>query len=95
MVFVGNPVLAASGSDVALFLREFPAEALAKSHGRSVVGREAAAEHLRNYRDAIAWTHDQTVRFMNKGYVRDQIVEQMGQMPPHLRAQLRTLEEVR
>lgn len=67
-------------------LRRFPAEALAKSHGRSVVGAEASRDHLRNYRDVIAWTHDQTVRFMNKGYVRDQIVEQMGQMPPHLRA---------
>ena len=67
-------------------LRRFPAEALAKSHGRSVVGREASAEHLLNYRDVIAWTHDQTVRFMNKGYVPDQIVEHLGEMPPHLRA---------
>lgn len=67
-------------------LRRFPAEALAKSHGRSVVGAEDARYHLRNYRDAIAWTHDQTVRQMNKGYVPDQIVERLGDMPPHLRA---------
>lgn len=67
-------------------LRRFPAEALAKSHGRSVVGAEAARDHLRNYRDVIAWTHDQTVRFMNQGYVPDQIVEKLGDMPPHLRA---------
>ena len=35
---------------------------------------------------SIAWTHDQTVRYMNQGYVPDQIVEQLGDMPPHLRA---------
>lgn len=66
-------------------LRGFPADALAKSHGRSVVGTEAARDHLRNYRDVIAWTHDQTVRHMNQGYVPDQIVERL-EMPPHLRA---------
>ena len=66
-------------------LRSFPADALAKSHGRSVVGTEAARDHLRNYRDVIAWTHDQTVRFMNQGYVPDQIVERL-EMPPHLRS---------
>ena len=65
-------------------LRAFPAEALAKSHGRSVVGAEASRDHLRNYRDVIAWTHDQTVRRMNQGYVPDQIVERLD-MPPHLR----------
>lgn len=67
-------------------LRGFPAEALAKSHGRSVVGREESADHLRNYRDVIAWTHDQTIRYMNQGYVRDQLPELVGEMPPHLRA---------
>lgn len=66
-------------------LRSFPAEALAKSHGRSIVGADAARDHLRTYRDVIAWTHDQTVRFMNQGYVPDQIVERL-EMPPHLRA---------
>ncbi|HTT50285.1 MAG TPA: alkyl sulfatase dimerization domain-containing protein [Streptosporangiaceae bacterium] len=65
-------------------LRTFPAEALAKSHGRSVVGAGASRDHLRNYRDVIAWTHDQTVRRMNQGYVPDQIVERLA-MPPHLR----------
>ena len=65
-------------------LRAFPAEALAKSHGRSVVGAEASRDHLRNYRDVIAWTHDQTVRRMNQGYVPGQIVERLD-MPPHLR----------
>lgn len=67
-------------------MRKFPAEALAKSHGRSVVGREESADHLRNYRDVIAWTHDQTIRYMNQGYVRDQLRELVGEMPPHLRA---------
>lgn len=35
-------------------LRAFPADALAKSHGRSVVGTEACRDHLRNYRDVIS-----------------------------------------
>lgn len=65
-------------------LRAFPAAALARSHGRSVVGADASRDHLRNDRDVIARTHDRTVRRMNQGYVPDQIVERLD-MPPHLR----------
>ena len=35
-------------------LRAFPADALAKSHGRSVVGTDSCRDHLRNYRDVMA-----------------------------------------
>ncbi len=66
-------------------LRTFPAQALAKSHGRSVVGAQASRDHLRNYRDVIVWTHDQTVRRMNQGYIPGQIAASLD-MPPHLRA---------
>lgn len=48
-------------------LRSLPADALAKSHGRSIVGAEAARDHLSDCRDAIAWTHDQTVRYIGRG----------------------------
>ena len=58
-----------------------PAEALAEGHSRSIVGAEASRDHLRNYRDVIAWTHDQSVRFMNKATFHDQIVERLEQMP--------------
>ena len=67
-------------------LRTYPADALAKSHGRCIVGREESAEHLLSYRDSIAWMHDQTVRWMNKGFAPDQIVERIGELPDHLAA---------
>ncbi|MGI9600334.1 MAG: alkyl sulfatase dimerization domain-containing protein [Acidimicrobiales bacterium] len=67
-------------------LRAYPAEALAKSHGRCIVGSDDAAEHLLAYRDSIAWMHDQTVRWMNNGLDPDQIVERIGDLPDHLAA---------
>ena len=67
-------------------LRAYPADALAKSHGRCIVGRDDAADHLLAYRDSIAWMHDQTVRLMNKGFTPDQIVERLGELPEHLAA---------
>jgi alkyl sulfatase BDS1-like metallo-beta-lactamase superfamily hydrolase len=38
---------------------------------------------MRNYRDAIQYVHDQTVRHMNKGLTPDELV-QVVKLPPHL-----------
>lgn len=56
-------------------LRRFPAEYLVVSHGRPVAGKEATAEVLRAYRDAIQYVFDQTLRYMNKGYLPDELVQ--------------------
>lgn len=65
-------------------MRQFPAVDLVGSHMRPVHGADEAAAHLRDYRDMIQYTHDQTVRLMNQGYTPGNIVEMLGQLPPHL-----------
>jgi alkyl sulfatase BDS1-like metallo-beta-lactamase superfamily hydrolase len=40
---------------------------LAASHGNPVYGVDTVAEHIRRYRDAILWVHDETVQGMNAG----------------------------
>jgi alkyl sulfatase BDS1-like metallo-beta-lactamase superfamily hydrolase len=64
-------------------LRRFRAAAMVPSHGVPVVGADTVEEVLRNYRDAIQYVHDQTIRHMNKGLTPDELV-QVVQLPPHL-----------
>ena len=64
-------------------LRGFQASAMVPAHGLPVVGAEKVEEVLRNYRDAIQFVHDQTVRHMNKGLTPDQLVRTV-RLPPHL-----------
>ena len=61
-------------------LRTFDAWCMVPSHGPPLCGPENIHTLLRNFRDAIQFTHDQTIRWMNKGYTMDQlalIVEQL------------------
>ena len=61
-------------------LRAFDAWCMVPSHGPPLCGAENIHTLLRNFRDAIQFTHDQTIRWMNKGYTMDQlalIVEQL------------------
>ena len=67
-----NPTIWADGLDR---LREFDAEILVPHHGRPVEGRERIAALLTDYRDAIQYVHDQTLRYMNKGWTPDEIAE--------------------
>ncbi|MGL5977658.1 MAG: alkyl sulfatase dimerization domain-containing protein [Erysipelotrichaceae bacterium] len=65
-------------------MRTFPAEHLIGNHMRPVDGVEASYQHLTDYRDLIQYTHDQTVRLINKGYTPENIVKELEQLPPHL-----------
>ncbi len=56
------------------------------AHGRPVAGTANIAELLTAYRDAIAFTHDQAVRFINKGYTPDELAETLPALPQHLAA---------
>lgn len=53
------------------------------SHMRPWVGNEYIVERITNYRDAIQYTHDQSIRHMNKGLTREELVEAV-QLPDHL-----------
>ncbi len=64
-------------------LRRLQADYLAPTHGRPVVGADRVEEVLRMTRDGIQYVHDQTVRYMNKGFTPDELVQQV-QLPPHL-----------
>jgi alkyl sulfatase BDS1-like metallo-beta-lactamase superfamily hydrolase len=66
-------------------MREYGAEVehMVLQHGTPVSGNEEIHTVLRNYRDAIQFTHDQTMRWANKGYAKDEIAR-MVKLPPHL-----------
>jgi alkyl sulfatase BDS1-like metallo-beta-lactamase superfamily hydrolase len=66
-------------------MREFGADVdhMVLQHGTPVSGNEAIHTVLRNYRDAIQYTHDQTLRYANQGYAKDEIAR-MVRLPPHL-----------
>jgi alkyl sulfatase BDS1-like metallo-beta-lactamase superfamily hydrolase len=64
-------------------LREFPADFMVLQHGPPVSGKAEVAEVLRNYRDAIQFVRDQTIRFMNQGLAPDEIAD-IVKLPPHL-----------
>lgn len=59
---------------------------LVPSHSRPISGQNVIWETLTNYRDAIQFVHDQTIRLMNKGLTPQEIVEQV-KLPPHLAQQ--------
>jgi len=64
-------------------LRAYKADYMVPLHGRPVSGAQNVEEVLRMTRDGIAYIHDQTVRWMNKGLTPDELVEKV-KLPPHL-----------
>ena len=64
-------------------MRALRAQYLVPSHTRPLTGADHIYETLTNYRDAIQFVHDQTIRLMNKGLTPQQIVEKV-KLPPHL-----------
>ncbi|AYC33944.1 MBL fold metallo-hydrolase [Pseudomonas cavernae] len=75
-----DPVLWVNSLDL---LRAFKAEYMVPSHGQPVSGQDKVEEVLRMTRDGIAYVHDQSVRWMNKGLTPDELVEKV-KLPPHL-----------
>jgi alkyl sulfatase BDS1-like metallo-beta-lactamase superfamily hydrolase len=64
-------------------MRRFPAQYMMSSHGRPVSGAENVANVLSSYRDAIQYVFDQTIRYMNMGYLPDELV-QVVKLPKEL-----------
>jgi alkyl sulfatase BDS1-like metallo-beta-lactamase superfamily hydrolase len=66
-------------------MRGFAAEAehMVLQHGTPISGRDYIQQVLMYYRDAIQYTHDQTLRFSNKGYSKDEVAK-LVKLPPHL-----------
>ena len=64
-------------------MRRLEPEVLVPSHTRPVIGRQQISDRLTNYRDAIQYVHDQTIRGINLGLTQDQLATSI-QLPPHL-----------
>ncbi|MEM7357354.1 MAG: alkyl sulfatase dimerization domain-containing protein, partial [Acidobacteriota bacterium] len=56
-------------------LRQLDSWCMVPSHGPPVCQRDNIQRLLVNFRDAIQFTHDQTVHFMNQGYKPDELAE--------------------
>lgn len=64
-------------------LRKLQSEYLIPCHTRPIIGLEKINKVLTDYRDAIQYIHDQTMRGMNKGLTPDELVETV-KLPSHL-----------
>ncbi|MCP4623654.1 MAG: MBL fold metallo-hydrolase [bacterium] len=67
-------------------MRALGAEYLVPHHTKPISGADKIYETLTNYRDAIQYVHDQTIRLMNRGLSPLEIVERV-KLPPHLARQ--------
>ncbi|HKB41995.1 MAG TPA: alkyl sulfatase dimerization domain-containing protein [Gemmataceae bacterium] len=64
-------------------MRDLKPAYLVPSHGQPLAGTERIAAVLTDYRDAIQYVHDQTLRGLNRGLTPDELVESI-KLPPHL-----------
>ena len=64
-------------------MRYLEPEFLIPSHSRPLEGSQIILKHLTDYRDAIQFVHDQTVRLMNKGMTPREIASEIV-LPEHL-----------
>lgn len=69
-------------ASIDLMRRLHPA-VLIPSHTRPLQGEQLIAQTLTDYRDAIRYVHDQTIRMMNAGLLPDEIAERI-KLPAHL-----------
>lgn len=60
------------------------ADSYSASHMRPWVGNDFIVERVTNYRDAIQYVHDQSVRLMNRGYTREELADAI-ELPQHLK----------
>jgi len=72
-------------------MRRLGAEYLVPHHTRPIIGADKIFETLTNYRDAIQYVHDQTIRLMNQGLSPLEIVDRV-RLPAHLARQPYLLE---
>ena len=64
-------------------MRAFAPDVMIPQHSQPVLGAAEIETRLRNYRDAIQYVHDETIRLINEGLSPDQIAEVI-ELPPHL-----------
>jgi alkyl sulfatase BDS1-like metallo-beta-lactamase superfamily hydrolase len=65
-------------------MRTYTPKILVPSHGPIVEGEAEVERILVTYRDAIQWTHDQSVRLINEGKRPEELAELLPELPEHL-----------
>ncbi|MES2685082.1 MAG: alkyl sulfatase dimerization domain-containing protein, partial [Pseudomonadota bacterium] len=66
-------------------MRRLSPELLLPSHTRPIAGKDEIARVLTDYRDAIRYVYDQTMRAMNRGLLPDEVAATL-KLPAHLAA---------
>ena len=66
-------------------MRALNAELMVPSHTRALAGKAEIAAMLTDYRDAIRYVYDQSVRYLNQGLMPDEIAQRV-RLPAHLAA---------
>lgn len=66
-------------------MRALQPEVLVPSHTRPLLGASTVRDALTDYRDAIRYTYDQTIRLMNQGLLPEEIAARLS-LPPVLAA---------
>lgn len=66
-------------------MRVLQPEHMVPGHGKPVSGQAEVQRILTHYRDAIQYAHDQSIRYINKGYTQEQLGEQLAELPDYLR----------
>lgn len=61
----------------------FDIDYLVPSHGQPVLSKQQANKVLITYRDSIQFTHDQSIRYINKGYTPDELANTI-ELPDYL-----------
>lgn len=64
-------------------IRNIKPDHLVPSHGKPISGKSTIYEIITDYRDAVQFVHDQSLRGINAGYHPDDLVE-LIQLPEHL-----------
>lgn len=64
-------------------MRDLDVDYLVPSHGQPVIGAQDSQRVLTLYRDVIQYTHDQSVRYINKGYTPDEMANTI-RLPDYL-----------
>jgi alkyl sulfatase BDS1-like metallo-beta-lactamase superfamily hydrolase len=64
-------------------MRDLNPQYLVPCHTRPIIGAQKIQEILTNYRDAIQYVHDQSIRCINAGLTPDEMAEYI-KLPPHL-----------
>lgn len=76
-------------------LRGYNSWCMLPSHGTPVCGQQNIQTLLTNFRDAIQYTHDQSIRYMNLGYTSAELPQTIPALPPYLIRNLQSIQTAR